>query len=434
MNNIDENLNTDNASAALALLDALYDEDLHVQYEHRLSASNTPDKKALGSKMCAYSNGLVLATYARRGMDDRARDIANQLAGDLVSVMVDDQKTVGGWNFSRNVHSPPADGSSFLDPRLITGANAWVLYGLVHYMISSGFRNQSTAHQFAIRGLLQRALKGISDHVRKDHLVSAGWTTKTLQQAEGTAAYYDILENCRLGDDFAYVRSTNVATEHCVDLMGICHLAAKHSQTLGIAHPKPWTTLADKIRNAVYNQLFDNDGRIYTGLVQTPHEQRSPHSAVDNASWLSWWIDYSALSDAQADRLGRALQHCVRGFVSPKEHCRETYLGANYFNRDFADNYITPNELHEQIYHLEATAGVIAALRRFSTKRPDSSFAAEFRHTADRLWRDMNRFVADHGFVYATHEIPGCMDTHETTTSACWYLMIYDGLDAADCS
>ncbi len=178
---------------------------------------------------------------------------------------------------------------------------------------------------------------------------------------------------------------------------------------------------------------------------------RSPHAAIDNCSWLSLSVDYAALEENNpnlqpsryVDQLDRCLRYTIVRFVKPlgmcpkanRNHCPEgtnTYLGTHYFQNAFRDPYIAPSELQDASYHLEATMGLILGLFRFVEAYPQHPSAATLRRTAQTLWAEAQRFVADHGFVYAGKRIQDLSTQLSSGTAVVWFLDVYAYLSAQE--
>ncbi len=337
-----------------------------------------------------------------------------------------------------------------------------------------------------------KSLPGVEAHADETQwLVTAGRTTKGLQKSERpwelglTAdttrqwAYYDILDligydalTTALGStittfhrdadgnriqasedtytlketDLALlktpVRAVNVVTEHNLDVLSVLNHAVQHWEQLsngaaeGAADPmgglEGLTQWRDGLRRAIFVKLWDpEEKRVVTGGVfdEGGRFTESPHSAIDNCSWLALSVDRVSLAKAERDKLSQCLDYTIDRFVkSDLEFDGQLYRGAHYFPRDFKDPYIEESLFQEDLYHLEATTGLILALLYFADSYEDEyeDAAARYRTEAGKLWADMQRFVAAHGAAYSSVRIQDLMTQLPSATAAIWYIDVYD--------
>ena len=124
------------------------------------------------------------------------------------------------------------------------------------------------------------------------------------------------------------------------------------------------------------------------------------------------------------DKLALALDFTIRTFVKRIQYQGREYFGAHYFSNQFADPYIEPHQLHESAYNLEPTAGLILGLHKFCEANPKSKFIFAFENIANRMCKDMQIFVRNHGFMYATKRIKHVLTQLQSSTAAVWYLEV----------
>ncbi len=139
-------------------------------------------------RVWVYTQGIALAQFARRNNEEEVR-YAQASARFLCNTLVIDSGTglALGWPFSWNT-----DGDDWRDARLVTGANAWAVHGLGHFITSKAFESlPSQDEQASFLACYQDALRGLEAH-RRDlqledgrpiSLMTAGWTTLGLKFA-----------------------------------------------------------------------------------------------------------------------------------------------------------------------------------------------------------------------------------------------------------
>ncbi len=240
-------------------------------------------------------------------------------------------------------------------------------------------------------------------------------------------------------------RAENVVTEHNLDTLSVLNHAIQHwdemlaglapSDLRGRIQHAEIVFWRDRLRDAIFQLLWDPvEERVVTGGVfdDDGRFERSSLSAVDNCSWLSLSADLGALGDEEQSKLARCLHYTVDRFTREKlEYNGAEYYGAFYFPNSFKDPYVAVSDKQEELYHLEATAGLILGLLRFSEAYGASAVedAATFRAQAARLWSDMQRFVHDggeNGFPYSTVRIQDVMARLPSATAAIWFIDVYD--------
>ncbi len=312
---------------------------------------------------------------------------------------------------------------------------------------------------------------------------SAAWQVRAVSQEAEWAALK------------ARVPAQNVVTEHSLDVLQVLKHALKHSDSLGPQNPesrRAWTqklaSWRNELRDGVFFLLWDGDGwrdefidtlahlesekpvvpltaaqahrralrmqamqsaldggslgRVITGGTihhdaQGVRFEASPHTAIDNCSWLALSVE-DDLDGFYAERLGRCLEYTVIQFVKDlsagDEDCdptrarcppRRTYRGTHYFQNAFKDPYIEPSLLQESSYHLEATMGLILGLLKFAQAHPGDPSAAAFLEEAHQLWGGAQSFVDDHGFLYSSQRIQDLSARLESSTALVWFIDVY---------
>ncbi len=299
------------------------------------------------------------------------------------------------------------------------------------------------------------------------------------------------------------IQAENVVTEHNIDVLSVLNHAIKNAQALGLEGKEDLRTWRDRLRDGIFYALWDEDGwktefenaipdidaslgRLKNGFTSKAREriletksamekalqenslgrvitggtlmedaskklrfQPSPHTAIDNCSWLALAVDYDSLRPVAQDRslsvygkrLDQCLQYTVLRFVKDLPFgvpaCRDqnatcppepTYRGTHYFQNAFKDPYIEPSELQESSYHLEATTGLVAGLFRFADARPEANRAPFFQDEALALWAGVQQFVRDHGFPYSSQRIQDLSTMLASSTAAIWFIDVHDAI------
>ncbi len=291
-------------------------------------------------------------------------------------------------------------------------------------------------------------------------------------------------------------KADNVVTEHLLDTLSVLNHALRHSEELGLLEEKSGLEAwRNEVRDAVFFALWDQDdareeiekaleeddarpeavrtldsrkrqwiqeatkkegdrsfGRVVTGGVLDHRGgfQASPHTAIDNCSWLALSVNHDELKEKNVDsnyvmRLEQCLRYTVIRFAkelgygtpscdSSRDACpgQVRYYGAHYFQNTFEDPYILPSALQESSYHLEATMGLIGGLLEFARAHPKRPSSKAFRDEALRLWAGAQAFVHDHGFLYSSQRIQDLSAVLESSTAIIWFIDVYDRLRERD--
>ncbi len=461
---------------ALAVLDALYSPTLGVQREY-LGALDQPDSAFLAKhdRAWVYTQGIALAQYSTDA--GRAQKMAHYLCDKARWSDLTDNEIITGWPFSWNTKS-----DNWADARSVTGANAWAVHGLGAYVAT--LASQAQASDPSIDTVLRcylASLRGLAVH-RRSGLMTAGYTTVGLKNARTPHVlgletdpkvewdYYDILDaigyeefdqdsppsvarftrnpdrsrnalgfHILTAEEFGILKrpaqAENVVTEHNLDLLSVLNQALQHWPDIAPLMLQRDQALVDELvqwrielKNAIFEELWDpEEGRFMTGgrFVDGLFEAHRI-SAVDNCSWLVLAVDDTELSAEERNKLGLCLDYTIQAFVKEHRFNGGVYVGAHYFPNSFSDPYVEESNKQEELYHLEATAGLILALRKFARAHQDHPRVSVFRAAADALWLEMQRFVRDNGFPYSSLNISDVMTVLESSTAAIWYVDVFE--------
>ncbi len=466
-----------NHRRAIRLRDRLYSTELGAQLEYEGDVSESDSRYlAQFDRVWVYTQGIALAQYARQG-DARAGALAHFLCDSARSNAAKSPSDLLGWPFSWNTN-----GDDWADARRVTGANAWAVHGLGVYVTTRAFLEETEEKdRKAILDCYLGALRGLMVH-RRGGLMTAGWTTRGLQNAAAPHVlgleddaqilwdYYDILdaigyddfdsenpptiERYRLNEggrraplgrhtltetDFEILRTTtqadNVVTEHNLDQLSVLNHALLHWSVIskhmspadrGFERElRPWR---DELRAGIFHELWEpKEGRFITGGAFLGNDfDADSQTAIDNCSWLALSVDYTSLGAGARDKLSKCLDYTIDHFVKSLEFNGRVYVGTHYFPNSFSDPYIDASDEQEALYHLEATAGLVLGLRRFVDANPDRPEVQRLGDQADSLWRHMQKFVRDNGFPYSSRRIQDLMTLLQSSTAVIWYIDVFD--------
>ncbi len=263
------------------------------------------------------------------------------------------------------------------------------------------------------------------------------------------------------------VKANNVVTEHNLDVLAVLNHALDHHVDLGpeeTAENAEWTAQVrvwrNSLRDGVFQKLWDDKtwradltegqvamgadlGRIVTGgsfvggaevdqgVLHSDDFLPSPHVAIDNCSWLSLSVQLDSLSDEHQEKLAKCLHYTLLVFAKDLPFEKKVYYGTHYFKNSFRDPYIEESPLQESSYHLEATAGLILGLVRFSEVHVDHASSAHFRKQAHKLWSSMQRYVSEWGFPYSSQRIHNLSTLLASSTAIIWFIDVYDALNGS---
>ena len=340
-----------------------------------------------------------------------------------------------GWPFSSNQKD---FGDHWTDCRLITGANACGLQAIAEYIISDYYLKLDSRLKAAYSKLYADALSGILYHIELDGpnegLITSGWSLNVLEEISTTNySYNKILDMLGYGprkidgypNAIRRIKAKNVITEHNNNVLSLLNYTLDHyDRLLGPEGPYTYSELNEirlKLRESIYSKLYDHDKRRFIS-GRSPSGKPSAYTAVDNASWLSFSLKLDELSDEQVKELSDSLFFTVNNFTKEFNVLEKTYFGAYHFEDGFEDTYIEKSEAHSDSLHVESTCGLICGLLEFANAFPDDPNAPLFRSTAYNLWQDLQRFIDDFGFVYASNSLKDVAEPIEASVSAIWYL------------
>ena len=416
-------------SEAKNLLGSLYSADLGVQKEYLVDTDNV-DSKCLAKyeRVYTYTQGIALANATLAFQRLKAHKIATWMYENSVKVTLENGKSIwGGWHFSQNTDLS----DNWLDVRLVTGASAWALHGLSIYICSDLFADNSKLDQEKFKNFFSQVLTGLSYHQRSDGLITAGWTALELINSRRGDRYYEMLDKIGYNSGGTRIKAENVVTEHNLDMLALWNHAISNAEKLGLKNKEELNQRRDQLRKAIFTKLYDEwESRFVTGTVKNHGvETPSKYSAIDNVSWLSLSVDYQDLNKEQVEKISNGLTFAIEKFGKNIEYDGDVYFGAHYFPNNFSDPYITPNPLQEKAYNLEATAGLVLGLNKFCDANPGLKNNNSFRDIAYRMWCDMERFVRDRGFLYATKRIKYLLTQLQSSTAAVWFLDVHDYYD-----
>ena len=454
----DDNEYQTNKQKAVDFLTFLYDKKVGVQAEFKYDPSHEEeiDIRALRldrsltkyGRVWVYSQGIALHQAARKN-NPKAHEFARWLDENVVKVTPqgESQEQHGGWNFSKNTPAGIED-DKFTDPRLVTGASAWALNGIAKYITAEIFTDLTADEQQKYKNLYAGVLDGLLFHQSEvTGLFSAGWTIYVLQniQEDPEKRTYNELIDTVLGYPFddveAYkelkdnhpklverVKAKNVVTEHNLDMLAVLNFAIGNFSTLGLSATRQQELIEKRndLRHGIFTLLYNEaEAHFITGRSQ--EGVPSIHSAIDNASWLALSANLlpeaqDGLQATQVEKLARGLLFTVTNFVKDLDYKGTKYHGAHYFLEDFEDPYILKVDRQGEVYHIEATTGLILGLSKFCDAYPDHKYTPFFRYEADIMWRVMQCFVNKHSFLYSTQVIKDLFEILESATTATWYI------------
>lgn len=346
-----------------------------------------------------------------------------------------------GWPYSKNQRNY---GDNWTDCRFINGANIYAIQAIAEYITSDYYRNLDRKPKAAFSKLFADALSGVIYHIESsgpnEGLITAGWSLNVLEEFSRTKyTYNQILDMLGYGplkiegypDSIRRVRVRNVITEHCINLLKLLNYTLDNYDKL-FEKRGPYTynhldAIRRKLRESIYAKLYDNKKRRFiTG--RSSSGEPSAYTAIDNASWLSLALDLDELNEAQIQSLSESLVYTINNFTKTFKIADNDYFGAHYFEDGFEDPYIEKSDVHSKALHVEATCGLICGLIEFANTFPSDPNSPLFRITALKLWTDIERFVDDFGFVYASTSLKDVSEPIEASVSAIWYLRTYNYL------
>ena len=356
------------------------------------STGNGVESLSKYRRVFVYTQAIGLLQAVRLGNPKKANSMVAWLLENVVEFLDESGKKVkAGWYFSYNTQD-----DHWVDPRIITGANAWVLDSLGTYIKSELFPKTETPLATQIKGLYERTLFNILNHQREDGLFTAGWTVEPLLEVDPDK-YYDILGEIGYEPEkFSRNKEHFVITEHNIDMLSVLNHAIRDFEKVSSYDRNTLLKRRNRLQNAIFSKLYDPSKKRFITAIDK-NGIPSPFSAVDNTSWLSLAVNYQDLTPKEQEKLGNGLQFTTEKFVKQLPYKNDTYLGAHYFQAGFTDPYIpfVPGNCHEQVYHLEATLGLVLGLKKYSHSTCLSSISKEFEIVADKLWSHVPGFLLE---------------------------------------
>ncbi len=452
----DTQILTDNADGNAAKAHAFLNELLKqggAQREYKaLPGEDDSQPLSRFERVWVYTQGIALAQAASEGRYQEATQMANWLCDQAVHGAYQGEELIFGWNFSLNTLD-----DNWKDIRLVTGASAWALHGLGAFLSTIPEASLPEPGRAKLLTCYQKTLAGLKHHTRWTQegerlLMTAGFTSDKLNETTDVHAYYNVLggdlgydiEDCHYTldgnacpGDKAIVRAENVVTEHNLDVLSVLNHALRNIDALGLEHKADeLRVFRNQLREGIFVDLWQKPAQDVRGRVITGGHFRSGQGfeatklvAVDNCSWLSLSVNYAELEPRHQAKLAECLHFTIEEFLTQKEYDGQEFYGAHYFPRDFRDPYIADTEEAKknqtELYHLEATAGVILGLWVFADQNLGHPAATGFRETANHVFAEMNLFVAAFGLPYSTRRIKNLMTRLPSATAAVWFLDLY---------
>lgn len=341
-----------------------------------------------------------------------------------------------GWPFSSNQKQY---GDNWTDCRFVTGANACALMGLANY-ITAYYMELSDPLKAEYQKFYADALSGILYLIEtsgpNEGLVTAGWSLNVLEEFSKTNySYNKILDMLGYGpreiegfnDPIKRVRVRHVVTEHCIRVLTILNYSLIHYDRLfeensPISYDK-LESVRTNLQQSIFNKLYDKSkcsfiaGRLSSGEPNT-------HSYICDSSQLSMSLRFSKLNKEQVKALSDSLVYTINNFTKDFEIQGESYFGACHYEEGFDDAHAEKSYGHSDELQVEAVCVLVCGLIEFAKIFPEDPNVPLFRNTAERLWKDLQRFVNDNGFVYSSNALKDQSTSGlvEASSSAIWYL------------
>ncbi len=340
-----------------------------------------------------------------------------------------------GWNFSRNQSNY---GDDWTDCRFVTGANCHAILAIAEYITSENYQKLKSKFRVKFSELYANALLGILYLMEQDgpnaQLITAGWTLNVLEEFyETNHSYNKILELLGYGPKqisgydkkISRFRAMNIVMEHNIDALKVLNYTLANYGKLFRKEP-PYSyhelnAIRLRLRDSMFEKFYNEDKKCFiTG--RSASGEPSPYTAIDNASWFTLALNLEELNPKQVEALSNSLVYTIKNFTKGFRINGKMYFGAHYFEDGFEDPYIEKSELHSSALHVEATCGLICGLLQFSNTFPNHPNALLFRATAEALWKNLQHFLNDHGFLYASASLRDVTEPTSASVSAIWYL------------
>ncbi len=386
-------------------------------------------------RVWAYTQGIALSQFSRSAGDygEEARGIATYLCRHAVKDTHGDK--ILGWPFSWNTKGDDWRDARLVtgaNAWVIQGLGVFIQSDAYRRASSSDRARLKSCYLNALSGLQDHRRRLAVPDVGMGSLMTAGWTTQGLvnvaapHRLSGVSSmfkdlagsyrfsYYSMLDaigyevfsptalrvcvdgpglDCTalspahpawqdyaLEDEAAWnalklrTKSSNVVTEHNLDVLSVLNHALRHRDALGPSGTAlgPWVQALEswrnELRDGIFYLLWDDTGwrlefeEVLTAFEQEPQTQtlteaqsvrrlarvegleealvsdslgrvitggvlgdsdghgfrQSPHAAIDNCSWLSLSVDYETLSSGGSrgssvytERLGKCLEYTI---------------------------------------------------------------------------------------------------------------------------
>lgn len=344
-----------------------------------------------------------------------------------------------GWPFSSNQENY---GDNWTDCRFVTGANASALLALAQYITSDYYAELSNKLKVEYLRFYEDALSGILYFVESsgvnEGLVTAGWSLNVLEEFSKTNySYNEILDLLGYGprgvDGFTEpiqrVRVRNVVTKHCINTLAVLNYSLEHYEKLfkqdSLLTYNQLDIIREKMRASIYDKLYDKSKPCFIAGRSSSGEP-NPYTSIDNVALLGSSSNLDELDDEKVNALSESLAYTIDNFTKEFSIRGKAYFGTYYYEDGFEDTYVEKSHDHSAAFHVEATCNLICGLLDFAKAFPEDPNALLFRSSAAKLWEELQYFIDDFGFVYASTSIRGIIEPIEASVSAIWYLHAYE--------
>ncbi|MBI1953371.1 MAG: hypothetical protein HYS41_04525 [Candidatus Omnitrophica bacterium] len=396
-------------------------------YQSYQSDPRHPFDRYLGvERFWAYDMGVTLKYLVGRGEMEEAQWLAGRMIDIARQMEAKGQK--GGWRFSY--------GTTFTDARAMSGGTAWVFKGL--YLLALETKDPKFLNGINTKLAETAFAQQVTDPADPRYgLFRAGFGTgnesdfekSNLQREEITTEHnWDYIDALRLAyranqtADFQSPFLREIASRH--------ELAMKESKRLLLTPEKVKAQLRRLELEAGGNlekgvrQEHERVAQIIQGL---PGKRRwATGMDPDGTLNLSWaadnevWSPQGAYDPEMAENeLKNVERHFLRtlkaqGFshlpqgVDPKEE----FTGVIFFDPNFKDPHVPPNENYDRMLQPEITWSIIFRLVQFGYYAADLEKREWAYALAQKLIRSMLRLAEIYGGApYATLDIRGFFNT-----------------------
>jgi len=378
-------------------------------------------------RVWTYSGlGVATIAYVKQAEAARARGdqaVAQKLlaqAKELVETavrMAEREKALNGrirgWRFSWNT-----SGDDFIDPRMVTGANMWVLKGIYAYIEATG----DTARLRWANDVLQEFLFPLQVMTPNDPrygLFRAGYQNP-VDYAKGDAMGYGTYR----GNPLVVIE--HLILEHNWDALDALGAAA----VLTRRHLPGDRAFADEAARRF--QLASQRTKATMFRAGPPGEARwaTAMGADGTVNWSEAYDNPAWDPTADVNQLFLNLKRVERRFLHTVTVQGTQVTGLRFFEEAFSDPYVTPHPDFGRMVSPEATLSYVVQLARFA--RMTAGQAAWAQHhrwaidLAKRLYHSMLTLKGVYGgkLPYATIDIQDFFTTMAPSlTSEAWLLL-----------